>query len=461
VTGEGATSAGSVKALAARLTLAASQDTPAVQRVLYKRGLAEAREAFAKAASLDDLCALYDALRRLLWVSASGPASLRSFNPDVATPFVRRALAEGFAALPGGGPPPPDAPLRVAYLDPMESLTPDHPGSRLVWSAVLGHRDLHGVAPRVYALHAPGPDVRRRAARDGVEVIDLSETASPRAQAEALVAWTRADGVDTLVSATNRAVATLAFLRRAAPIQAYLETGFAPWRIPNLDRLLAGDTLDPLVAVPRADWATVTTRPRHASFLTASAPPAEVAAFRGSLGDPPLLYGIHGPLDRVTDAFLDAAVALLRARPEATVFIGGPGGDPARLLGFLNACDVGHRLFIAPQALDDALVADALDIVLDTFPFHGEETGLMAQARGKPVVWLAGPDSGPLPVLSAQRDALLRADNPAHYARLAAVLAEPAPRAEAGRRARAIAQGQTDCRALAAAIEAGLRANAH
>jgi hypothetical protein len=117
-------------------------------------------------------------------------------------------------------------------------------------------------------------------------------------------------------------------------------------------------------------------------------------------------------------------------------------------------------LFIAPQALDDALVADALDIVLDTFPFHGEETGLMAQARGKPVVWLAGPDSGPLPVLSAQRDALLRADNPAHYARLAAVLAEPAPRAEAGRRARAIAQGQTDCRALAAAIEAGLRAGA-
>jgi predicted O-linked N-acetylglucosamine transferase (SPINDLY family) len=354
--------------------------------------------------------------------------------------------------------------LRVGIVSP-DLRT--HPVGRL-FVPVVRHHDRERTELRAYSC-APVEDELSAVLRAGCarweNVAALDD--------EALAAQIRADAIDVLVdlaghTAQNRLAV---FARRPAPLQltwlGYPDTT----GLGAIDHRVTDGWADPegasawhSEALIRLPGGFIAYTPTDA--LPAPAPPPCTTGA-------PFSFGCFNALNKLSAEVLAMWAEILAAVPHARLILKQrPLDDPstrARLLARLAAAGIpaprvtmlGH--LPAPRHLE---AYGAVDVALDTFPYHGTATTLDALWMGVPVVSLAGATHASrvgVSLLERSGNARLIARTPAEYVSLAVGLAGrpdelTAMRASARARMAPLLDGARLCRELEAAIREAWRA---
>ncbi len=316
----------------------------------------------------------------------------------------------------------PDRRLRIGYVSPDFR---QHPVGRFLLPLLANH-DKSRVEIFAYA-HVPVPDAmtqRLRSHTDGWRsIVGISD-----AQAAELI---RQDRIDILVDLAGHTAhgRLLLFARKPAPVQAtYLgypdTTGLS-----TMDYRLTDAYADP----------PGQTEPYHSERLARLSPcawcyqpsPCPPVTERR---DGPITFGCFNAFAKVTEPMLRLWGRILQAVPESRLLLKTAGlGSQAvrrRVQQILSEAHVGpERLELLGHEPDrDRHLAlyGAMDIALDTFPYHGTMTTCEALWMGVPVVTLAGATHVSRVGVSLLSNAGLPelvAQDPDHYVRIASTLA--------------------------------------
>jgi|GEM_PF-3124002 len=403
---------------------------------------------------------LYTLAHIMLWRRTQLLSELASFNADVVKPFVAY-LDCHFAKAPAR-PMIRDVP-RIAYLSETSDLFGSNAVARITVSLMLGQNELRPIPERpiLYCINRPAEDLNAFAREHGLPVRDMARP-TPLQSVEAIIAQLVADDIDILIADSNCAVATMVMQRRPARVQAFHENGFAPWAIPELDLAFMGITKpSPGLFDARVDMVQT---PRNTAFVfQKSDRPADIveavrkAILTGSgVPRPSVVYGFYGRMAKITTAYMAAVEAILLRDPRAIFFAGGTGCI-SPIVAYRERSKVADQMVIYNAFIDGHVVAECLDVFLDSFPFPGGMSCIEVQARGVPVVWMAAPESDRMSIIDDQRDECLKAHNTYNYAKLASRLADPAERAVRADTARAIAHRFSDMRGQAEQVEGHLK----
>ena len=219
--------------------------------------------------------------------------------------------------------------------------------------------------------------------------------------------------------------------RRPAAVQAFHENGFASWAIPELDLAFMG------VTQPSSDLfeagVTMVQTPRNTAFAfqRVARPPEMIEAVRSVLcsesgiAQPSVIYGVYGRMAKINADYMALVDTILQRDPKAIFFAGGTGRI-SPILDCKLASPAGDRMIIYNKFIDGHLIAECIDIFLDTFPFPGGMSCVEVQARGVPVVWMTPTSEDELCLVAEHRDARLQARDGDHFIALAGQAAEPA-----------------------------------
>lgn len=400
--------------------------------------------------TITEACALYDLLYLLKWRSINEPTDLTSFNADVLAPFVAFVQSsrweeepENRTAASGSNP------GRIAYIATWTNLSSANACARVTWTTILGHQALRrgGEPVVVYCTLPPEADLIAAAAKAGVRLEKMWQAGGAEAIARGIVRAMENDRIDSLLFDTPDAVTTLLVVKRAAPVQIYLEMGFDAWRAPNIEFCFQSFSVrwQELVATP--DRCARLPLIDHIDFLAPERDPAEIDALRRQVfatmpdgGAPDIIYGFVGRMTKVTLPWLKLVERMLTASPRAVCYIGGGGGQSPIVDNFLRASPVATRIVYHPRYIDGHIVGRVIDVFLDTFPFPGSLACLEAMAKGVPVVWMPGGYKDQMAErLELYRDATLRAESEDDFVSLALELIDDDRYATASAQARALA----------------------
>jgi hypothetical protein len=423
---------------------------------------------------LEVACRTYDHLYFALWRSKLEVSELGCFNEDVVLPFAKFIAEQTWPDAPANRcQPSGDSPFRLAYLAQWDQFGGTNGIPRVTWTNILGHQTLRNNQnpPMVYCCCPPGPDIVEAAKRSNVPLKQVGRNGSIVDTAKAVIHQAHEDSLDALVVDTATALATVLFTRRTAPVQAFLEMGFAAWRVPNLDFLFQGISKDWSMAVPSPQKCEQSPRNIHIDFLTPERSQEEIAALRrsitvalrpeqdsvhrasgGTRENPRIIYGFYGRMMKVTATYLQLVERILEATPGSICYIGGAGENPV-LAEFLQKSRLSERIVYQPGFVDGHVVGRVIDVFLDTFPFPGGLSCLESQAKGVPVIWHSDSIAGQFHVIKEQRDPELGARDEADFVRLAVGLAEPAKLEAASSRAHSLAREHCNGEKAAARME--------
>jgi predicted O-linked N-acetylglucosamine transferase (SPINDLY family) len=403
--------------------------------------------------ALEDACRAYDHLLILLWRSKIELSQLDCFNLDVLEPFVRFINKHPWIDLPENRcTASEEKPVRIAYLAQWNQFGWANAIPRVTWTYIMGHQALRrGKNPiMVYCTEPPTNDMEEAAQQASVSLHNLWLENNIVEIAKAVMTQAQKDRIDALIVDTPTSLATLLFAKRAAPVQAFLEMGLCSWRAQNLDFLFQGITRDWSLAVDSADQCAATPRNVHIDFLMPDRSREAIEELRQAISSLPvsdssdsnkkrIVYGFYGRISKITSPWLYLVEKILGNNPRSVCYIGGTGGNAA-LDDFLKHSLISDRIFYKRGFVDGHVVGRVIDVFLDTFPFPGGLSCLESQAKGVPVVWLAGAADKLFNILEQQRDIQLKAESQEDFVRIAAELSEPAKLSEAVYRAKKLAR---------------------
>lgn len=403
---------------------------------------------------------LYTLTHIMLWRRTQLLSELTRFNAEVVAPFAAY-LDRTFPQSPPRV--ATRAVPRIAYLSETSDLFGANAVARITVSLMLGQHELRSEAERpiLYCINKPFDTLMDFAREHGLQLRDMARP-TPTQCVEAILEQLRADDIDILIADSNCAVATMVMQRRPVPVQAFHENGFAPWAISELDIAFMGIT-KPSVGLFDKGVAMAQT-PRNTAFLfqKMERPAAAVEAMRtvlrtaSGVAQPSVIYGVYGRMAKVTADYMARIEKILLADPAALFFAGGTG-RVSPIAECMRRSAVADRMVIYNDFIDGHVVAQCIDVFLDTDPFPGGMSCIEVQARGVPVVWMAAAPEEEKAILGDQRDPALMARDDAHYVDLALALADRDLRAGCADNACAIAQRFGDMRAQAEMVEAHLR----
>lgn len=410
---------------------------------------------------VDRAADLYMLLHGMMWRRTQPLEQLKPFNTDVVLPFthfldrIYPKFPRRFAMR--------DVP-RIGYLSETYDLFGSNAVARTTVSLMLGQHEIRDKAdwPILFCMNKPGEEVQGFAEQHGLNVRDLAR-ATPSQTVEAVLEQLRLDDIDILISDTNCAIATMVLQRRPVPVQVMHENGFAPWAIPELDLALMGITKPSSGLFDRRTEMVQTPRNTAFVFQKQPRPQAVIDAVKGVLRTesgvdrPSTVYGFYGRMAKITEDYMAQVEAILLREPTAIFFAGGTGRI-SPIKAYLGRSPVADRMVIYNDFIDAHLIAECIDVFLDSFPFPGGMSCIEVQARGVPVVWTAPPADKEMSIIGEQRDVALCARDAAAYVDMAVKLADPVARAHHGALAHAIAQQFGDMRAQAEIVETHLRA---
>jgi len=371
---------------------------------------------------------LYTLLHIMLWRRTQVLSELKRFNDDVVRPFITYLSRHFDRQAPRNA--SRDVP-RIAYLSETSDLFGPNAVARITVSLMLGQQEMREEAdwPILYCINKPAQSLWDFAGEFGLSIRDMAR-ATPSQTVEAVIAQLKADEIDILIADSNCAVATMVLQRRPARIQAFHENGFAAWAIPDLDLAFLGitqpspDLFDDAVAMLQT--------PRNTAFVfqKIERPEASIAAVRGLLctesgiARPSVVYGVYGRMAKITADYMVQVEAILLRDPDAIFFAGGTGRI-SPIIACKQASPVGDRMVIYNDFIDGHVIAECIDVFLDSFPFPGGMSCIEVQARGVPVVWMAPPPQSEQLIIGDQRDPRLKARDGDHYVALARQAADP------------------------------------
>jgi len=215
----------------------------------------------------------------------------------------------------------------------------------------------------------------------------------PDAQAASLI---RQDRIDILVDLAGHTAGNrlLLFAKRPAPVQATYLGYPATTGLATMDYRLTDALADPpgqtdayctekLLRLPRTAWCFIPPE---------DAPPVgELPALAAGH----VTFGSFNDLAKLNDAVLKDWAGILHAVPAARLLIRARGISAAsvrrRLLGTMSDLGIrSDRLELRDWVADPLAGYHAIDIALDSFPYHGTTTTCEALWMGVPVITLAG-----------------------------------------------------------------------
>lgn len=422
----------------------------------------------------DILALCYSVMFMLAWRGCEKLPSLVPFAGQVAKPFGdfvqrhwecldRSSLSTNRA---------PGVPMKLGYLTGSVQLEGGNAISRVCHAFIAGHYEASDPAPEitVYMLSKPDQAYLDAMKRLGVGLVDFSEIKSPSEQADAVVKHARHQQIEALVCDDPNAIQTLVYQRRAAPVQALAEMGFAPWGIAGLDICLSGISRDPQSLAACCDTVVATPRPVFRDVVDGVVDPAKTEKLRSELlsrisnrnsastnSSDVLIFGFYGRLVKVSHDFLKRAEQILLRLENSVLFIGGLGNADL-ILSFLNESPVRSRIHFVHSFVDGHLVSSVIDVFLDTEPFPGGVSCVECQIKSVPVIWKEGFNDQTIGLLAEMRDPLLGAKNDTDYIEKAIALADLKTLHDAQKRALNVAEVTCDHVGAARQIENALRA---
>lgn len=423
-----------------------------------------------------DLLALcYSVLLKLVWRGCEKLPSLAPFADQVAKPFgafVRKhwEWIEHEDLCQNQSHNHLD---KIAYISAAVQLEGANAISRVCHAFIAGHCE--GAAPRpaitVFMLSEPDQAYLDTMNQLGVELVDLSEIERPSEQADHIVNHTRDHQINALICDEPNVVQTITFQRRAAPVQAIAEMGFAPWGIEGLDICLSGISQDPQSLAACCDTVVPTRRPVFRDVVDGKVDPGEVEKLQSDLlslvpnrdiapsstTQNTLIFGFYGRLVKISPEYLKRVEQILLQLENSVFFIGGLGNADL-IQAFLQASPVRSRIHFAHSFVDGHLISAVMDVFLDSEPFPGGVSCVECQIKSVPVIWKEGFGDQTIGLLADMRDPLLGAKDDADYISKALALAEPQVLEDAQKRALKVAEITCDHVGAARQIETALQA---
>lgn len=409
---------------------------------------------------IDRAANLYTLLYIMLWRRTQLLSELKPFNRDVVAPFAAFLSRVFSKERPR---PIRRAVPRIAYLSETSDVAGSNAIARITVSLMLGQQALRGPdeQPILYCINSPSPALWAFAGEHGLHLRDLARP-TPSLTAQAVIDQLAADDVDILITDCNCAVATMVMQRRPARIQAFHENGFAPWAIPELDLAFMG--ISPPAPGLFNDRVAMHQTPRNTAFIFQKIAPAagmietlhEVLRTESGVAEPSVIYGNYGRMAKITADYMAQVEAILLRDPKAIFFAGGTGRI-SPIVERLRTSPAADRMVIYNDYIDGHLVAECIDVFLDSFPFPGGMSCIEVQARGVPVIWMAPPPADELNIIAGQRDDRLKAATAEDYVELAVRLADPGARGELSATALDISRRFGDMREQAEMVENHLR----
>ncbi len=371
---------------------------------------------------------LYTLLHIMLWRRTQILSELKRFNDDVVRPFTAYLSRHFARQAPRTA--SRDVP-RIAYLSETSDLFGSNAVARITVSLMLGQQELRDEAdwPILYCINSPVRSLWDFAGEFGLPLRDMAR-ATPSQTVDAVLAQMEADEIDILIADSNCAVATMVLQRRPARVQAFHENGFATWAIPDLDLAFLG------ITQPSPDLfhdaVAIAQTPRNTAFVfqKIERPEASIAAVRhllcaeSGVAKPSVVYGVYGRMAKITADYMAQVEAILLSDPDAIFFAGGTGRI-SPIMACKQPSPVGDRMVIYNDFIDGHVIAECIDVFLDSFPFPGGMSCIEVQARGVPVVWMAPPPESEQLIIGDQRDPRLKARESDHYVALALQAADP------------------------------------
>lgn len=347
-------------------------------------------------------CAVFDALHSLYFAGVSDVRDLRRF--DAIVPPFEAWLENRVGRHPRPTVASPNGRmLTVVYLLHTSHFERGNAVSPLIASIA----EMHSARPDrrilVYAVQHVAPGFVEQMNEKGVTVCAIPQD-SRYDRIDEVAASLRADNADVVVTEQNRAIAAALFVRRVAPRQMWIDTGFPFWSLKALDWTLSPVFADSPGAPPRTS--AISFRQSAASLRTAVDAEA-VSRVRSALPTDAFVLGVFVRLIKLNQAYLDFLGRLMDADPRFYLIIAGPG-DSQFVDAFVARSDLAGRVTYVQGSVDLNVYGPAIDLMCDTFPFIGGNACREVSAHGTPV----------LAMLGTPWDALLRkARNPDLLAR--------------------------------------------
>lgn len=327
-------------------------------------------------------------------------------------------------AAPHSNPPEPDRPLRVGFVS---GDLRNHPVAHFI-EPVFEMHNRAGYEFFCYANQSVNDGITARLQRQ-VEhwstVIGLSD--------DELSAAIRRDGIDILVDLSGHTAGNrlLVFARKPAPVQVTMIGYMQTTGLVAMDYRITDAALDPAGVSERFNVEQLVRLPAGASPFR---PPAESPAVNElpALKNGFVTFASFNNLAKVTPRVLECWAEILRIVPASKLLVvGRPGNSIVANLESLGIAPERVELIYRLPFSEYLALHHRADLLLDTFPFNGLTTTLVAAWMGVPTVTLAGsstPGRAGAALLNAFGLSHLVAISPAEYV-AKAVAAAGAPSA--------------------------------
>jgi glycosyltransferase involved in cell wall biosynthesis len=327
---------------------------------------------------------LYDALHGMYFAGVSDVADLRRF--DVIVPAFEQFLVGRLGEHVDDSPVALSAqPRTIGYLLHTAHFERGNAVSPLIVSLADMHARMPDRRVILYLVEYIGSDFLEEVEGQAFSVRSFPQ-GRDYGRLREIAAAIREDGVDVLVTEQNRAIAATLFVRRVAPVQMWIDTGFPFWSLASLDWTLSPSAERP--ARPGARRHPLAWR-QHAATLRREVGAEELASARGAFPDDAFVLGVFVRLVKLSEPFLDLLARLLASEPSFHVLVAGTG-DPSRVMAFLGERDHARRVVFMNHNVDLDAYAQVVDVMCDTFPFIGGNACREVAAHGTPVVSMLG-----------------------------------------------------------------------
>jgi hypothetical protein len=327
-----------------------------------------------------DACSVYDALHSLYFSGTSDVRHLGRFDAIVG-PF------ETWLEKRHGQHPrpevsfPADKRLTIAYLLHVAHLDRGNAVSPLIGSLAIMHAARSDRRVLLYAVQHMSAEFLDWMNKNNVEVRSFDQ-GYRYDQIDQVAASLKSDAVDVVVTEQNRSLASALFVRRVAPRQVWIDTGFPFWSLKALDWWISPVTAEAINLQKR------TSRLRFrqtAETLKQNVDVDAVARLRATFPADAFVLGVFVRLVKLDQAYLDFLARLLLADRRFHLVIAGPG-DTRSVEAFVGRAELEGRVTFVSGSVDLNIYGGAIDLMCDTFPFIGGNACREVSAHGTPVL---------------------------------------------------------------------------
>ena len=233
----------------------------------------------------------------------------------------------------------------------------------------------------------------------------------------------KADDIDVVITDLNSSIASVLFARRVAPLQMWIVMAYPYWSLKSMDwALLPVLDYQPGYGIDAERVSALKIKQETATLIQVC-DDAALNKARSSLPEGKFIFAVFSRLIKVSREFLELMVRILREEPRAHILLVGTG-DPRTLHEIAaDALSAGRITFIHGN-VDLNVYGRVVDVMLDTFPFHGGNACREVAIHGKPVLSLREAEWGQF--LDEERDAAVLAKDVDEYVAIALRLAREA-----------------------------------